>query len=70
VAVGGGFPPDTAGLPLVRVCCCVRIAGLALMGPPGAASEPFFPGGRFGALLGVAGRCWVSFLDADRRRRA
>jgi len=52
VAVGGGFPPDTGGLPLVRVCCCVRIAGLALIGPPGAASEPFFPGG----LTGVVGR--------------
>ena len=56
MAVGGGFPPDTGGLPLVGGYCWVRIGGLALMGPPGAASEPLFS---FGPLRCVAGRCWA-----------
>lgn len=56
VAVGGDFSLDTGGLPLLGDRCWVRIAGLALPGPPGAVSEP---PSLFGALRCISGCYWA-----------
>ena len=70
MAVGGGSRPDTGGLPVLGGRCWVDNAGLALLGPPAFPLSRSFAAGRFVALLGVAGRCWVLLRTADRRSRA